>query len=118
MTTTPSKRGALLLCVKILALSLACYLLGPCLCEHVLGLRPSRKMVNLCYVVDCLVVMLQPLALLLLLDILVIPQNHLLIDTVRYEMRVNIVVIFLLCDSEFFVTQFRAYSLAIGATAN
>jgi hypothetical protein len=28
------------------------------------------------------------------------------------------VVIFLLCDSEFFVTQFRAYSLAIGATAN
>jgi hypothetical protein len=60
-------------------------MIGPYYMEEILGFKPSRKMANLCYIFDVLVILLIPLALLLVLDIVVIPQNHLLIDTVRYD---------------------------------
>lgn len=77
--------------------SLICWFFGYVILESTLGILPSRKMANITYVFYVLVVVLVPLALLLALDLFLVPQNHLLIDTIS-KRRHSQLMVFLLAN--------------------
>lgn len=82
---------------ELLLLSLLSWFLGYYVLEQYLGIPPSRKMANLTYVLYVISVVVQPLALFILLDLLVLPQSHLLLDTISGK-RNSQLLVFLLAN--------------------
>lgn len=82
---------------ELLGLSVLSWVIGYYGMEQYLGIPPSRKMANITYVLYVIAVVLQPLALFILLDLLVLPQNRLLLSTISGQ-RNSQLVVFLLAN--------------------
>lgn len=82
---------------ELLSGSILSWFIGYYVFEQALGIPPSRKMANITYVLYVISIVLQPLALFILIDLLVLPRSRPLLATISGE-RNSQLMVFLLAN--------------------